>query len=74
MKNFFKSKVNTVVLAAAALVASGSAMAAGEATAAMTAISTEASALIADAWPIATTIVVAMISIKLFKKFANKAS
>lgn len=45
-----------------------------ESEAAMATISTEATALIAAAWPILVTIVVAVIGMKLFKKFASKAS
>lgn len=67
---------NAKVLAAGVVttLVSGLAHAGAESDAAMTAISTEASSMIAAAWPIATTIVVAGIAIKLFKKFASKAS
>lgn len=47
---------------------------ASTATDAMTNIATEANGLIDAAWPIAVSIVVAGVGIKLFTKFANKAS
>lgn len=70
--NIFTAKRNAAGVFVATLVASGSALA--DSSAAMTSISTEAGNLIDAAWPIVTTIVVASIAIKLFKKFANKAS
>ncbi|GAA0542164.1 hypothetical protein GCM10009098_07300 [Rheinheimera aquimaris] len=72
--NIFNAKLNAAGVFVVTALASGSALAEGEASTAMAAISTEAGSLIADAWPIVTTIVVASIAIKLFKKFANKAS
>ncbi|XKE46025.1 capsid protein [Halomonas organivorans] len=59
-----------------ALVVAGSANAT-EPSAAETAISsieTQAQSMIDAAWPVVTLIVGATIGIKLFKKFANKAS
>lgn len=59
-----------------ALVVAGSANAT-ETTAAqdaIAAIETEAQTMIDAAWPVVTTIVAAVIGIKLFKKFANRAS
>ncbi len=50
------------------------AMASPESEAAMASISAEAVSLLALAWPVAVTIVVGAIGIKLFKKFASKAT
>lgn len=47
---------------------------ASDATDAIADIGTEAAALATAAWPIVTAIVVATIGMKLFKKFANKAT
>lgn len=47
---------------------------ASQGAAAITALEAEATTMIDAAWPVATLIVGAMIAIKLFKKFANKAS
>lgn len=41
---------------------------------ALTSIGTEITALSAAAWPIVTSLVIAFVGMKLFKKFANKAS
>lgn len=62
-----------LVIAAFAATASGVANA-SDATDAIAAIGTEAAALSTAAWPIVTAIVLSMIGMKLFKKFANKAS
>ncbi len=62
-----------LVVAAIAATASGVANA-SDATDAIAAIGTEAAALSTAAWPIVTAIVLSMIGMKLFKKFANKAS
>lgn len=70
--NIFTAKRTAAGVFVVSALASGSALA--NASDAMTAISTEATALIADAWPILTTIVVATIAMKLFKKFASRAS
>lgn len=66
--------VKTKLAALAAALASGAAMADSPALDAMTSISTEAGSLIAAAWPIAVAVVVAGVGIKLFKKFASKAT
>ncbi len=64
-----------VLAASGLLLASGVAFAQeSPASAAMTSISTEASNLIADAWPILVAVVVAGVGMKLFKKFAGKAT
>lgn len=63
-------------VAVSALVVAGSASAT-ETTAAqdaIAAIEAEATTMIDAAWPVVVTIVGAMIGIKLFKKFANRAS
>lgn len=70
--NIFTAKRNAAGVFVVSALASGSALA--DSAAAMTSISTEAGAMISAAWPIITTIVVAGIAMKLFKKFANKAS
>ncbi len=62
-----------LVVAAIAATASG-VVNASDATDAIAAIGTEAAALSTAAWPIVTAIVLSMIGMKLFKKFANKAS
>lgn len=62
-----------MLLAAGLLAASGVAMA-QDAVTAMSTIGTEAGNLIDAAWPIVVAIVVAGIGIKLFKKFASKAT
>lgn len=48
--------------------------AASPAETALTAIGTEVTTLSSAAWPIVTSLVLAFVGIKLFKKFANKAS
>ncbi|GHD52500.1 Phage major coat protein, Gp8 [Marinobacter persicus] len=45
-----------------------------EVTAAFTGISDNFDAMAAEAWPVVATIVGGFILLKLFKKFANKAS
>lgn len=68
-------KKQHLLLVAAAIAATASGVAnASEATDALAAIGTEAAALATAAWPIVTAIVLSMIGMKLFKKFANKAS
>ncbi|WP_081711929.1 major coat protein [Halomonas sp. PBN3] len=59
-----------------ALVVAGSASASDTSAAesAIAAIETEASTMISAAWPVVTTIVAGLVGIKLFKKFANRAS
>lgn len=70
--NIFTAKRNAAGLFVVTAMASVPAFA--DSAAAMTAISTEASTLIAAAWPILTTVVVAFISMKLFRKAASKAT
>ncbi len=70
--NIFTAKRTAAGVFVVSALASGSALA--NASDAMEAISAEASGLIADAWPILTTIVLATVAMKLFKKFANKVS
>lgn len=70
--NIFTAKRNAAGIFVVTALASGSALA--DSAAAMTSISTEATTLAAAAWPILTGIVVAVIGMKLFKKFANKAT
>lgn len=72
--NILTQKLKTAGLVAVSLLASGAAWAEGEASAAMAAISTEATSLITDAWPIVTALTVAFVGMKLFKKSANKAT
>lgn len=71
-----KKFVSRVVVGVTALAGSAAAMAT-ESSAGVTAISElegEAASLISAAWPVATAIMAGMIGIKLFKKFANRAS
>lgn len=65
-------KQNLAVVLLSTLFVSGAALA--DAEAALTAIGTEAAALATAAWPIVTAIVISFITMKLFKKFANKAT
>ncbi len=69
-------KTNLIVAASAAsaVVVSGAASAAGEGAAAIAAVATEAAGLADAAWPVAIAIVGSLVGIKLFKKYANKAS
>ena len=64
-------KQNLLLLAATFLI--GAAVA-SPATDAIADVGTEAAALLAAAWPVVIAIVVGTIGIKLFKKFANKAT
>ncbi len=69
--------VKTKLLTAMAVVASFSApmaFASTESEAAMDTISSEATALLGKAWPVVILIVTGVIGIKLFRKFANKAT
>lgn len=50
------------------------AQAASPAETAMASIGTEVASLASAAWPIVTALVLAFVGMKLFKKFANKAS
>lgn len=65
-------KIQALFLAAST-VATGAAVA-SPATDAIADVGTEAAALLAAAWPVVIAIVVGTIGIKLFKKFANKAT
>jgi len=65
-------KIQALFLAASTVV-TGAAFA-SPATDAIADVGTEAAALLAAAWPVVIAIVVGTISIKLFKKFANKAT
>ena len=73
-----KSKI---VVGAGLLMASAGAFAADDGTAtatsyateAMNSLKTQATDLIAQAWPVVTTVVVAGLAIRLFKKFSSKA-
>lgn len=71
--DFAKRLQTLLVITAAAATASGVANA-SSATDAIGAIGTEAAALASAAWPIVTAVVLSMIGMKLFKKFAYKAS
>jgi len=75
---FLKNRMSRYTIAAGALVVSGFASATTtETSAAVTAMSSmqdQASSMIDAAWPFATLVVGAAIGLKLFKKFANKAS
>lgn len=66
-------KQNLALVALSAVFVSGVANASA-ATDAIADIGTEAAALGTAAWPVVTAVVVGFISIKLFKKFANKAT
>lgn len=59
---------------AVALTAIGTAQAQESAEAAFTAVQAEGSAMAGYAWPVVASITAALIGIKLFKKFANRAS
>jgi len=63
-------------LLAALMIAAGAASAAvpAEVTTAFGTISDTATGVLALVWPIATTLVVGFVGLKLFKKGANKAS
>lgn len=73
-KKYFKTKL--AAASALAISAAGPANAALplDSQTAVDGISLFANDMIAAAWPIAATIVVASIGIKLFKKFSNKAT
>ncbi|ENI0015784.1 capsid protein [Salmonella enterica] len=72
---------NKIVVGAGLLMASAGAFAADDGTAtatsyateAMNSLKTQATDLIAQAWPVVTTVVVAGLAIRLFKKFSSKA-
>lgn len=68
MKNYAKA-----ILVAVAMLGASVANA-SEATDAIAAIATEATSLTSAAWPVLTGLVVTFIGMKLFKKFAGKAT
>ena len=77
MKNVLKSQnAKTLSVAAVALLAAGSANAAlpADAQAAIDAVGTLATDVISAIWPIAVTILVGFVGIKLTKKGVNKAT
>lgn len=71
-----KSNIAKTGLLASALGVAGSAMAAlpAEVTAAFASISDTATGTLALVWPIAVTLTVGFVGLKLFKKGANKAA
>ena len=76
-KALTKKHIAKSAVAVGSLVAAGSAMATETTTVAQDAMAqmeTEATSMIDAAWPIAVTIMAGLIGIKLFKKFANRAS
>lgn len=70
---------NKIALGAATMLVSAGSFAAepdaatNYATEAMNSLKTQATDLIAQAWPVVTTVVVAGLAIRLFKKFSSKA-
>ncbi|MGK3122489.1 major coat protein [Candidatus Pantoea formicae] len=72
---------NKIALGAATMMVSVASFAADEtattstdyATQAMDSLKTQATDLIAQVWPIVTTIVIAGLAIRIFKKFSSKA-
>jgi hypothetical protein len=73
---FMKLTIKQKMLAAAGLALSSSAVMADVtlAESAIASVGTDATALIAAAWPVLTTITVGFIIMKLFKRAASKAS
>lgn len=71
---FKNKKVKALAVVASTTVGTAQAALPSDAQAAVDSISTFANDMVAAAWPIAGAIVVASVGIKLFKKFANKAS
>lgn len=69
-----KHKVAAAVAAPVLLVGQAYAAVPTEVTTAFTSISDTATGILALVWPIATTLVVGFVGLKLFKKGANKAS
>ena len=67
-------KLSQVLVVVTAIFAAASTQAASQGETAITAIGTEAAALATAAWPIVVAVVTGFISMKLFKKFANKAT
>lgn len=68
------NKVSALVLTLGAVAGSAMAELPTAATAAMTAVEADGSAMLDAGWPIAVTIVSGMILFKLFKKVTNKAT
>lgn len=69
-----KTKIAVVGASSFGLIASAHAELPAAAAAAVAEVSTLLDDFIAAAWPVAATLVVAAIGIKLFKKFSNKAT
>lgn len=69
-----KKSIKLALVAFTGVVAGAAHAAGSPAETAIASIGTEASALATAAWPVVTAIVVAFIGMKLFKKFANKAT
>lgn len=67
-------KLSQVLVVVTATLAAASTHAVSQGETAITAIGTEAAALATAAWPIVIAVVTGFISMKLFKKFANKAT
>ena len=74
MKNIQAIKTTIAASFLATSVSAVNAALPADAQAAVDSITTFSDDIIAAAWPIAATIVVASIGIKLFKKFSNKAT
>ncbi|MCH8475992.1 MAG: hypothetical protein LAT55_12290 [Opitutales bacterium] len=68
----FKSKVQKAALAAAAMLVSAGAFA--DSTAAITAIEAEITSLASAGWGLLTAVMVAIIGMKLFKKFVSRST
>ncbi len=69
-----KQNIAVSLLVALGALSSQAHAAGSAAETALTSIGTEITALSAAAWPIVTSLVIAFVGMKLFKKFANKAS
>jgi small-conductance mechanosensitive channel len=67
-------KLSQVLVAVTAIFAAASTQAASPAETAIAAIGTEAAALGTAAWPVVIGVVTGFIGMKLFKKFANRAT
>lgn len=74
MKSNVKNKTILLATTSLGMISATHAALPTEAQTAIDSISTFSDDIIAAAWPIATTILVASIGIKLFKKFSNKAT
>lgn len=75
--SMFKTVTQKVALAASTMFLSAAVFAqqaTSPASDAMDSIKSEANSLISDAWPILVAVVVAGVGMKLFKKFAGKAT